>query len=136
VDGKHGVKDLDVWTFFRQLPDGERFPADRRNRHMDFGPSGLGRQAYDLGRAHDERQRRQWMRWSAFEGRRVDLFMRALPVQDREDGLEALRRWLSRGQQSGKGSASWLAIRAIVVVAPTVHRGRIVWDPFGGDRPE
>ena len=38
IDGMTGVKDLDVWSFFA-LPAGEdKFPADIRHRHVDFGP--------------------------------------------------------------------------------------------------
>ena len=39
VDGTHGVKDLDVWSFFALPPDIARFPADVRQTHVDFGPS-------------------------------------------------------------------------------------------------
>src|SRR5688572_15541564 len=46
VDDRTGVKDLDVWTFFSTIP-GQRFPADRRETHADFGPSAFGRQLYD-----------------------------------------------------------------------------------------
>src|SRR6266568_7099262 len=36
IDGRTGVKDLDVWTFYAAVP-GARFPADRRETHADFG---------------------------------------------------------------------------------------------------
>src|SRR5690349_8794869 len=36
LDGRNGVKDLDVWTFYVGIP-GKRFPADRRLRNVDFG---------------------------------------------------------------------------------------------------
>lgn len=51
LDGCTGVKDLDVWSFYVKLPR-QKWLADSRNRHVDFGPSDLGRQHYDLtGRA-------------------------------------------------------------------------------------
>src|SRR5262252_7496166 len=64
LDGRTGVKDLDVWTFYVAIP-GERFPGDKRVRRADFGPSSLGRQTYDLHAARDARQRALWQRWSA-----------------------------------------------------------------------
>jgi hypothetical protein len=60
LTGSTGVKDLDVVLLFAALP-GERFPEfPRLVKHVDFGPSSLGRQAYELAAARDDRQRRQW----------------------------------------------------------------------------
>src|SRR4051794_14037346 len=42
IDGWTGVNDLDVYSFFAAIP-GEKFPADRRQVHCDFGRSSLGR---------------------------------------------------------------------------------------------
>jgi hypothetical protein len=42
LDGRNGVKDLDVWTLYAAVP-GARFPADRRETHADFGPSEFDR---------------------------------------------------------------------------------------------
>ncbi len=74
-----GVKDLDIWTFYAAIP-GTRFPAAKRETHADFGPSSLGRQAYDFAAAHTARERALGRRWAAYQGRRVDFLMRALPV--------------------------------------------------------
>ena len=41
VDGSHGVKDFDVWGFFRGLPD-VSFPP-RGHGRRDFGRSRFGR---------------------------------------------------------------------------------------------
>ena len=71
LDSRTGVKDLDVWTFYAAIP-GRRFPADKRVRRADFGPSSLGRQTYDIHAARSEHQRALWQRWSAYKGRRVD----------------------------------------------------------------
>ena len=65
LDGRTGVKDLDVWTFYAAIP-GERFPGDKRVRRADFGLSSLGRQTYDLDAACNARQRAMWRRWSAY----------------------------------------------------------------------
>lgn len=96
VNGTNGVKDLDVWSFYSLIP-GRRWPADRRNVSADFGHSSLGRQRYDLGAAPDERVRR-WMEKAAqYEGRRVDLMMRALPVGPRSESGAAILDWLAQG---------------------------------------
>jgi hypothetical protein len=71
LDGRTGVKDLDVWTFYATIP-GKRFPADKRVRRADFGPSSLGRQVYNMHEAPSERKRALWKRYSAYTGRRVD----------------------------------------------------------------
>ena len=49
------MKDLDVWTFFSLPLNYSRFPADKRHRHVDFGPSVFGRQLYDFGKARMSR---------------------------------------------------------------------------------
>jgi hypothetical protein len=38
-----GVKDLDIWSFFAEVP-GHRLICEVRHIHRDFGPSDLGRQ--------------------------------------------------------------------------------------------
>jgi hypothetical protein len=59
-----GVKDLDVVQFSAAIP-GERFAEfPRLVKHFDFGLSSLGRQAYDLATARDDRQPRQWALWA------------------------------------------------------------------------
>lgn len=130
LDREHGVKDLDVWLFF-SLPEGRiRFPADRRNRHVDFGPSDLGRQRYDLANAKDDRQRSQWERWQReHEGRRVDLMMRGLSCALDVDPAEAVRVWLDRGARRGSGSPWYLRQKAVILIDPAHRRGEVVWDP-------
>jgi len=64
LNGSTGVKDLDMVLLYAAVP-GERFPEfPRLVKHVDFGPSSLGRQAYELAAARDDRQRRQWARWA------------------------------------------------------------------------
>ena len=58
IDGKNGIKDFDVWTFFREHPK-RPFPY-RRNAHRDLGNSRFGRTA---GKSH-------------FKGKCVDLIGR------------------------------------------------------------
>ena len=134
LDGRTGVKDLDVWTFYAAIP-GRRFPADKRVKRADFGPSSLGRQAYDMHAARSEGQRALWRRWSAYTGRRVDFCMRALPVQADapiNSVISVLQEWLAHGARSTaarKPSAWHLAKKAVVLLCPDSHRGYVVWAP-------
>lgn len=126
MDGKNGVKDLDVWSFYALIPS-TKWPADRRNVHVDFGPSSLGRQKYNLREAQNERSRR-WMEKAAqYEGRRVDLLMRALPVGPRADPAAAILDWLGKGQRRGRGSAWFLSQKAVVLIDPAPRRGEVLW---------
>ena len=134
LDGRTGVKDLDVWTFYAAIP-GERFPGDKRVRRADFGLSSLGRQTYDLDAARNARQRAMWRRWSAYTGRRVDFCLRQLPVQADapiNSVTSALQEWLARGAKSrakDKPSPWHLAQKAVVLLYPDSHRGYVVWAP-------
>src|SRR4051794_34118081 len=64
VDGKNGVKDFDVWTFYAEHIEGP-FPY-RWTTTADFGESRFGRRESEP----DGRQ---------YKGRRVDLIGRSLP---------------------------------------------------------
>jgi hypothetical protein len=129
LDRTNGVADLDVWSFF-SLPTGhDRFCADIRSTHVDFGPSDLGRQAYKLATARNERQRARWERWQAFEGRRVDLLMRGLACELADDPAEAIREWLARGTRKSAGSPYYLRQKGVIMIDPLDRRGEVVWDP-------
>lgn len=107
----NGVKDFDVWTFFAAVP-GERFPADRRMTHVDYGPSKFG--TWD-GEPPP---------WRHYRGRRVDLLMRALPVSVESDPAPALRSYLRAARTK---SASVLAAKGVVLIDPVDRRSEIVW---------
>jgi hypothetical protein len=134
LDGRTGVKDLDVWTFYARIP-GMRFPADKRETHADFGPSSLGRQTYDLSAARNARERALWRRWSAYEGRRVDFMMRALPVDvggSFSTVAKAVQDWVANGSRiaaSSKPSAWYLSKKAGVLLYPDSCRGEVLWRP-------
>jgi hypothetical protein len=134
VANPNGVKDLDVWTFYVAIP-GERFPADRRETHADFGPSELGRQLYDLNAAKRPSQLARWKNWNRFEGRRVDFLMRQLQVDadaTLDEVMNAMRAWLRAGasSQSASPPSSWyLAQKAVVLIEPVERRGEVVWRP-------
>jgi hypothetical protein len=121
----NGVKDFDVWSFFAAIA-GERFPADKRNRHVDFGPSRFGRWP------------KEPERFRHFAGRRVDLLMRALPVPLDADPVEVLREYLAEARTT---SAQALAAKGVVLIgsrAPSrdnrlADRGRVVGRGASGD---
>jgi hypothetical protein len=81
VDHANGVKDFDVWSFYAERADGP-FPARWRGT-ADFGRSKFGRFPGDP--LH-------------YQGRRVDLMGRSLPVPRAADPADVLRSYLSAGQ--------------------------------------
>ncbi len=109
----NGVKDFDVWSFFAAIP-GERFPADKRNRHLDFGPSKFRRWSNELER------------FRHFTGRRVDLLMRGLPVPPDADPVVGLCEYLAEGRTR---SAQELAAKGVEFIEPENLLGTIVWPP-------
>jgi len=127
VDGKHGVKDLDVYSFFA-LPRGyARFPADIRQVHADFGRSELGRAVYDPNWAKSGKRLKDFERWSQFEGRRVDLMLRGLAVGVSQDPVGAIQAWLRSGRSERDGSRWYLAQRPVILIEPSAHRGEVIW---------
>lgn len=107
VDGRNGVKDLDVYTFYASHPS-VSYPH-RRRKVEDFGES-------DLGRHPDDDP--------AFRGRHVDLLGRTLGVPPTADPVGAVRDYLSIGSTT---TARMLAEKAVVVIDPLPLLGRIVW---------
>jgi hypothetical protein len=135
LTGSTGVKDLDVVLLFAALP-GERFPEfPRLVKHADFGPSSLGRQAYDLAAARDDQQRRQWARRAGqHQGRRVDLVKRALPTSPGADPVEVIRSWLRAGRAARRNSSAfYLARKPVLLLDPPALRGTFAWR--GPDEP-
>lgn len=107
LDGKNGVKDFDVWTFFAKHPN-ERLQAEQRKAHGNFGPSKFGRSPADAG----------------YIGRRIDFLMRSIDCQPDAGPLEAISQCLAAGATV---SAKALAMKAVVVIEPAHLRGRVVW---------
>lgn len=106
VDGKNGVKDFDVWTFYA-VGSGQTFPP-RRIVSRDFGSP-------KFGRSPDR---------PLYDGRRVDLLGRSIPAQQHEDPVSAIRRYLRAGKTE---SARRLREKAVVILEPKALRGTIVW---------
>jgi hypothetical protein len=107
VDGATGIKDIDVWTFYAEHPDGP-FPP-RWMTKVDLGPSRFGRWPGDPPR---------------FTGRRVDLAARSLPVRSGADPIRAVREYLRGGRTE---TARALAEKAVVVLDPPELRGEVIW---------
>lgn len=107
LDGKNGVKDFDVWSFYVALGDGP-FPYRWRGT-ADFGPSRFGRYPGDP---------------PSYAGRRVDLLGRSLPVPPDADPAAVLRDYLSAARTE---SARALAAKAVILIAPEHAIGERVW---------
>jgi len=110
VDGKSGVKDFDVWTFYRAHAD-RKFPP-RRNVPRDFGDPKFGKSPDRLD----------------FVGRRVDCIGRSIACKQGQDPFDAVREWL---RLSPNPSPRMLKRKAAVVLEPSSQRGRIIWPEDG-----
>jgi hypothetical protein len=96
ADGKNGVKDFDVWSFYAERDDGP-FPPRWRGT-ADFGASKFGRYPGDP---------------PAYQGRRVDLLGRSIPAPPGADLVTAVRDYL---RTSRTKSARALAGKAVVMI--------------------
>jgi hypothetical protein len=114
LDGAHGVKDLDVWAFFRDGPP-KPFPW-RARWTADFGPSHLGRSPADAG----------------FAGRRVDILGRSIAMPPGESPQGAVIAWL----RGGTASAAHLRRRPMIGLFPDAFFLRSIWRPPGSAFPE
>lgn len=106
INRENGVKDFDVWCFFRSHPT-RPFPY-RRIKQVDFGNPKFGKSSG----------------WSRFVGRRVDLLGRSLPARSVDLPTEALQRYLSAGRTT---STRALASKAMVLMYPESEIGRVAW---------
>lgn len=101
-----GVKDVDVWFFFRRARGRTGFNP-RWLQSRDLGPSALGRNPSE----------------PEYTGRRVDFLGRSIEMRQGEPPEEGIRRWLRRGA----GSPAELAKKAIIGLAPESVFGVSVW---------
>lgn len=106
LEGKNGIKDLDVWSFFRKHPE-RQFPPRRRAK-LDFGDPKFG-VSQDSPR---------------FVGRRVDHIGRAIAGSDFSDPVAVLRQYLRQGATE---SARCLARKAVILIEPPELFGAVVW---------
>lgn len=102
VDGRNGVKDLDVWTLYANHLGHPNINYPYRRRGVEkFGPSELSD-------------------WSE----RVDLLGRSLPYPVGHDAVAVWRDYLGRPKTS---TARFLARKAVVMLEPVEQRGQVVW---------
>jgi hypothetical protein len=98
VDGRNGVKDLDVYTFYAHEQDVGPFPPRwKTKRRFDRAP---------------------------FHSRYVDLMGRSLREDLGADPVEAVRRYLT-GPRSE--TARHLSRKAVVLIDPESLRGKVAW---------
>lgn len=107
VDGKTGVKDFDVWSFYRTHPE-RPFPYRRRGV-VDFGDPRFGLSPDSP---------------SVFTGKRVDLIGRSIDVRRNESPVDAVRRYLHSGRTM---SARLLAQKAMIGLGPEELFGMVIW---------
>ena len=110
VDGSNGVKDFDVWSFFREIPG----QPIRRRRVVtrDFGSRKFGILPGKRGRKRD------------FIGRPVDLVFRSIPCRRGVGAIAALQQYLADGRTK---SARCLAEKAVVLIEPSELKAKVAW---------
>jgi len=106
VDGKNGIKDWDVWTFYRSHSEAP-FPYRRRGEN-EFGVPRFGR----------------CLVRSDFSGRCVDLIGRSIEAAPGEDPAISIRRYLSQGRTM---SSRKLAEKAVIIIDPVGRCGEVVF---------
>jgi hypothetical protein len=111
LNGKWGVKDLDVYTFYAKHPTVQMHPL--RHTVKDFGESEFGYRPDDLAD-----------RGKQFVGRAVDLLVRSLPVESDADPIDAVWNWL---ETSKNESPQLLKLAAVIGLYPDRYRGRVIW---------
>ncbi len=106
LDGKNGIKDLDVWSFYTE--DATRMFPPRRIAKVDFGDP-------KFGVSPDKPE---------FIGRRVDLIGRSIPGADPTEPVKSLQQYLSSRKTA---TARLLAMKAVILIEPSRLLGTIVW---------
>lgn len=106
LDDRNGVKDFDVWTFYKTHPK-RPFPP-RRNVHRDFGDPRFG----------------VLPKRPEFKGRPVDLIGRSIPCRRGMTPIQAVREYLTTSRAD---SPRLLAKKAVVILEPEDKVGTIVW---------
>jgi len=106
LNGKNGIKDFDVWTFYSALP-GIEFPC-RWRAQQDYGDPKFGKSPDRLD----------------FIGRRVDLMGRSLAVDIESAPEFVLRRYLSEKHTT---SSRFLSEKAAIMLEPINLLGTCIW---------
>lgn len=107
LNGKNGVKDFDVWTFYSEHPSAP-FPY-RRMGGRDFGSTKFGRHPSNADR---------------YKGRGVDLLGRSLKCSKNADPVKMIRDYLKNRETK---SANELSKKAVVMLFPENLFGKVIW---------
>lgn len=107
VDGRNGVKDFDVWTFYKKHSKGH-YPY-RRIGTRDFGLSKFG--------VHPKLK-------NTYKGRKVDLIGRSIVFLKNESAIVTLQNYLKNHNTQ---SAKLLSQKAVVIIRPKKYLGKIIW---------
>lgn len=106
IEHTNGIKDFDVWSFFREQP-GQPIPR-RPVVYRDFGLS-------TFGTSSDRPD---------FIGRRVDLLLKSIVCSSDAGPVTVLQQYLAEGQTK---TARSLAQKAVVLIEPADLLGFIAW---------
>jgi hypothetical protein len=107
IDGRNGVKDFDLWLFFKAEEGVRDFPP-RWRRQLDFRDP-------KFGKTEDSQK---------FTGRRVDLMGRTIHVGFGDHPINALCSFFSVGATK---SVRMLAKKAAVILDPPELMGTVAW---------
>jgi hypothetical protein len=104
IDGKTGINDFDVYTFYKNNPKKNLYA--KRIISYDFGNPKFG-QSIDKPK---------------YIGRRVDCLFRSIEINEYDNIINAMRRYLDAGKTK---TARLLANKAVVLIEPNC--GKIIW---------
>jgi hypothetical protein len=105
VDGKTGINDFDIYTFYRKNLDKKWYA--KRIKSYDFGNP-------KFGQSKDKPD---------FIGRRVDCFGREIEIRKNEKLIIALRRYL---KESNTKTSRFLSNKSVILLEPKC--GYVVWE--------
>ncbi|OGD70586.1 hypothetical protein A3D09_04175 [Candidatus Collierbacteria bacterium RIFCSPHIGHO2_02_FULL_49_10] len=106
-NGKNGVKDFDVWTFYKA---GKIIFPVRRVGKGDFGKSKFGQDPFER---------------SKYKGRRIDFVGRSISYPKGVfDTVRIIQNYLTAGKTA---SAQKLAKKAVVIISPSSLCGVVAW---------
>ena len=105
-NGSVGIKDFDVYNFFRNNIE-KRWYA-KRLKNYDFGSPKFGQ---SIDRPN-------------YSGRRVDVLGRGISCEADDDPIESLHQYLLDGKTE---TARLLAAKAVVMLEPINLIGKVIW---------